>query len=229
LEHDNSQDKEIINMYRDVTRGGQTSLHQFRMMRQVVNSGAVFALIIAVLYTSWNLTTQPKCLWTDTYEYYIATISNKLLPANKQHLPAINYRAGNGLIYKRSSYSIINDSQIKNNVIALQQVIINATFSFIKVFILSFALILGFWLIYGYRHRQKKVQKGAKVVDCSTLARQLKLTGNASKYKIGELPLEKGTETQHILLTGTTGSGFVDEFCKAVDKTMTTKLLSFII
>ena len=48
---------------------------------------------------------------------------------------------------------------------------------------------------------------GQMIVSPWIIALKLKLTRKASAIKIGQLPLVKGTETRHILVSGGTGSG----------------------
>lgn len=65
-----------------------------------------------------------------------------------------------------------------------------------------------FYFIYhGNSVIRKKKLRGSKLVSVFSLRWLLRLQFKASKIQISGLPLVKGTETQHLLITGTTGSG----------------------
>jgi type IV conjugative transfer system coupling protein TraD len=68
-------------------------------------------------------------------------------------------------------------------------------------------IVLSFFFLYGRRSTKKHHIKGNRLSFVWWVALKLKLTRSASNISIGPLPLVKGTETQHILVTGGTGSG----------------------
>ncbi|MEO1092270.1 MAG: type IV secretion system DNA-binding domain-containing protein [Pseudomonadota bacterium] len=59
----------------------------------------------------------------------------------------------------------------------------------------------------GRRARTLHRFRGREVVPARALARQVRRRGQASDVTIGGVPLIEGTETQHVLLLGTTGAG----------------------
>ncbi len=71
----------------------------------------------------------------------------------------------------------------------------------------SFILVIFFFLIRGMRGKRQQHLAGRKQISPFWLTLKLKLTRQASHIKIGSLPLVKNNETQHILVTGGTGSG----------------------
>ena len=65
-------------------------------------------------------------------------------------------------------------------------------------------------VIFTYRGRNMlgaKKLRGSDIVPVAKLRSVLKKAKAASKIEISGLPLVKGSETQHLLLTGTTGAG----------------------
>jgi len=64
-----------------------------------------------------------------------------------------------------------------------------------------------FFFIRGKISARKEHIAGNIISPAWKVALRLKLTGKASTIKIGKVPLVKGTETQHIVVTGGTGSG----------------------
>lgn len=75
------------------------------------------------------------------------------------------------------------------------------------VFFLSLILIFSIWSRKGKKDKQKSHISGQKIWSWRKLRRKLILRGKASNIKIGKLPLVKNTETKHIFISGTTGSG----------------------
>ncbi|MBX9744375.1 MAG: type IV secretion system DNA-binding domain-containing protein [Chlamydiales bacterium] len=76
---------------------------------------------------------------------------------------------------------------------------------FVAVFF--FCGFFVFFGIRGIRARKKEHISGQSTVSSWAIGLRLRLTRKASKIKIGNLPLIKGTETRHILVSGGTGSG----------------------
>ena len=71
------------------------------------------------------------------------------------------------------------------------------------------ALMACIWYL---KRRGQKAQESIDVigqdrVDCQTLAKALKREGEESDLTLAGVPLVKNSETQHILLLGTTGTG----------------------
>jgi type IV conjugative transfer system coupling protein TraD len=75
------------------------------------------------------------------------------------------------------------------------------------VFCLGFTFSVLFFMQKGRRILGTKKIRGGDFVSAGELAGILYRKKMASVFKIGKLPLVKDTETQHILITGTTGSG----------------------
>ncbi|MGE3556321.1 MAG: type IV secretion system DNA-binding domain-containing protein [Candidatus Obscuribacterales bacterium] len=68
-------------------------------------------------------------------------------------------------------------------------------------------MALGFFLVRGGLSHKKEHLSGRRVMPARRVAWLLKLKRQASDVRLGGLPLVKGTETQHLLVTGGTGSG----------------------
>jgi type IV conjugative transfer system coupling protein TraD len=70
-----------------------------------------------------------------------------------------------------------------------------------------FSLSILFFLAKGLVARRKKHVTGQKMVSPWQIALKLTLRGKASSLTLGNMPLVKGSETRHILISGGTGSG----------------------
>ncbi len=68
-------------------------------------------------------------------------------------------------------------------------------------------LAFAYWSLKGRSDKRRKHLAGSQLVSVQELIRQLKRSHKASDIVLGDLPLVKDSETQHMLITGTTGSG----------------------
>ena len=71
----------------------------------------------------------------------------------------------------------------------------------------SFICILSFWFLKGQTRKKKTIVEGTCYVDNKTLYKMIKKKKMASKMILGGMPLIKHKETEHMMITGTTGSG----------------------
>lgn len=76
----------------------------------------------------------------------------------------------------------------------------------------TFGGAILFFLLRGWRARQKQHVEGKKIISSRRLALKLKLLRRASPIKLGTIPLLKDTETHHILVSGATGTGKTNAF-----------------
>ncbi|NGX62095.1 MAG: hypothetical protein K940chlam9_01589 [Chlamydiae bacterium] len=76
----------------------------------------------------------------------------------------------------------------------------------------TFFSMLLFFFLRGRATKKKQHISGKKQIPATLLKIQLHLKRKASPIKIDPMPLLKGTETQHILVTGGTGTGKTNSF-----------------
>ena len=78
------------------------------------------------------------------------------------------------------------------------------------------ALMLGWFRYQGHRLKQKKRVRGAELVSAEELSRRVRplklralqrLAGVSAPYRIAGVPYPERAETQHTIVSGTTGSG----------------------
>ncbi len=68
-------------------------------------------------------------------------------------------------------------------------------------------LIFISWSSFGRSVKADQKIKGGEVLTAKEVYRKLKKIKKLGKFKVGEMPLVKDSETRHILVTGSTGSG----------------------
>jgi type IV conjugative transfer system coupling protein TraD len=195
-------------MFNNIIRGGQTNIHSFRMIAQVVRAAMFVALLLGMVSFIWKCNRDiPMGAYRQYYEYLVAetNLAVQLTPNNKvtQLYQPPNFAKP----YRRKSASIIRDKMINETIEAVDGLIyLNAVSAFQEILYLVLALFT-FWFIKGFYGKQKKHKRGTRIDTPSNIRRRLWFRRLASDIKLGELPLVKDSETSHILIAGTTGSG----------------------
>ena len=76
-----------------------------------------------------------------------------------------------------------------------------------SICIYTFLTSLGFFFVRGGISKKKQHVSGQNVISPWLLRSKLKISRNAGDISIGNIPMVKGSETQHLLISGGTGSG----------------------
>ncbi len=197
-------------------RGGQIILHKIAMFKQVLKKSFSVSLIIAALITGYySLPQVIKLDYVAAITYIKASTAEwmydnriELAPSKDRKLATIDAFDKGGL-YARNirAKSIINSSYfIKeyNKVVELITIFLLRTTA-ITVSIIGF--IFGIWYWYGSKTKEHEVTRGTKIHTAQEVSDYLNHKKIASDFIIGGMPLVKDSETTHILVTGTTGSG----------------------
>lgn len=188
---------------KNFTRGGQTFLHNFRMVNQIINRVAIFCFMIFILISigiSYFLTTE--------YQRYLIwqwCLANILKLFNENAFQ--NFINPDGSIVKVLSKQILNANFIHHALQDVSQI-------GIKAIIMSLAITTVFF-VFLYRWLDKRGEKQAKtnrlrgdeLVDSKKLTYLIEKSKNVSDIQIAGLPMPKNFECKHILIHGTTGSG----------------------
>ena len=202
-----------MTLFHNVTRGGQVHMHQLRMIRQVLWFALLIALITSLSYVSFKAYHHIQSWqWQTLWEYHVAELNVSTQPPEKQAHVKQRYYPPHARPYLRSSLSILKDHNIGRVVTQTEQYLMDLVQDSAKMGLYAFLSAILAWSAMGYRHRRKKQHRGNTLVPMSTLARRLRWTFKASDLKLGKLPLVKNSETSHILLSGTTGSGKSNAF-----------------
>lgn len=189
-----------------LTRGGQVSLHNFHMLRQVMTVTLLLTVLAGAIF--WGCK-----MWFsyNPYEryalasYYWADLKLSL-PGPKEKVIQI-YRYANGQEY------IVRSLDLKQNK-ALQawakdfkdRMERNAwlTLWFMALF---FFVVCGAWVWRGHARKAKEILSGTEEVSSKALAKLIRRKKEESDLSLAGVPLIRNSEKQHILILGTTGSG----------------------
>jgi type IV conjugative transfer system coupling protein TraD len=112
-----------------------------------------------------------------------------------------------GISGQVSSQHILTNPWIQNQVKYMEALAERTAFLGLYAALVMLVLVMGFFIIRGYRQSLKKLERGGEVVSGKILKNLIKRQKLASDLVLDGLPLIKVKETSHILITGTTGSG----------------------
>jgi type IV conjugative transfer system coupling protein TraD len=189
----------------DLTRGGQIVIHFLRMLAQVLRkfSGALILATACGSVFTFLLLTQP-------YERYLgwrfvtSYLSTDVLK-NGDQITQFERADGTSIdvrmrVLRASPALRAGAEQL------LHRAEQSLWLAFIAILILFTLLVAWVWKS-GNRQRRDQFLRGKEIIEDKQLAQYLKDRHRASDLHIGEVPLAAGTETLHILLTGSTGTG----------------------
>jgi len=201
----NDDNKDDNSIFKDITRGGQMLMHAFRMFGQVMWQLLTGVFIIFALCFIWRFSTKLK----SSYDFWLTVdymeCRAKLSVFDNQVLHSI--KDPNGALVELKAIDFVRNLQVKRRVEGVKKAFWIACWQSLGLSIGSLGLVL--WYL---RRRGQKAQESVDVigqdrVESKTLIKALKREGEASNFSLAGVPLVNNTETQHILLLGTTGTG----------------------
>ncbi|MCC2646651.1 MAG: traD, partial [Rickettsiaceae bacterium] len=193
-------------------RGGQILVHQYRMLKQILGVAIFISFFVCTLtfciaiYNGKN-----NYDIAASYSHAIANLYANYLDPIFPNSPATKIYAFQSNDWSRpnlvSSVEIVNSKYFTQEANRFYQFVISKAMLSSALFVLVFFIIILFWYWYGNKTKAPNLIKGAKIHTASEAAAYLKSKKLASDFIIGGMPLIKNSETSHILVTGTTGSG----------------------
>lgn len=216
-------------MFKNLAAGGQTTAHGVRMLRQVIKIGFSIAMVFGLLYFGWFLYNQPQ----ENYKafYYLAkskvSLEENVLiraeswkeinrnpkkqPSNKKaskQEPDYGWASEDTQEYKNRMLKVKKDTAIKaceKRIRFFIGEVIEAAKTVGKIFFGTFGLSMLFFVFRGKIGGKKKYLSGLSLSKPWKL--KLHLLFKASPIKIGGVPMLKNSEAEHLLITGSSGSG----------------------
>ena len=197
-------------------RGGQTVFHGLRMWGQLFKAAIMLAAFMAVAVPAWNL-------WRSTtgYEWYAAgmyTLAEMKLAFGYDPASGQEVRAPGGTVQVLT----IRDIAASAPAWRIRERIKAETFASAwlgaKAGLGIIALFLGWFWYRGVQLGRRRRIRGAELVTAAELRRRVQpphlralavLPGSRRlrPYRIAGIPYPERTETQHTIVSGTTGSG----------------------
>ena len=189
------------------TQGGQTQLHKLRMLKQVM--GATFKVSLWFALLVFGLLVYLEHPWQDFW--LIGVYAKAWFMTNCP--PLIANLSPSSLIYMvDGSSQYFTDTMIMSSEYLREQMQyfmfsgIKKLIQALLIGIVGSGLISWFWIFMGKNKKEIKVLSGFELVDSELLTKRILKLG-ASPYKIANVPMPKNAEFQHMMVTGTTGSG----------------------
>ena len=198
-----------MNVFQTITEGGQLATHSIRMFKQVTKTSILIALLLWIS----GFVYQMKDIKGVHFEFYLQSI-RYYGQANLYQFFGIKTMYVDTDFWSKLGGQRMSQLPV-TRVISATKPYADRFFRLIKLKLKSSALfalvplffVLALFFFRGRRSSKKHCIKGNQLASSFWVSWKLKLTRRASKISIGPLPLVKGTETQHVLITGGTGSG----------------------
>lgn len=189
------------------TRGGQVTLHNLRMFRQVATVTVVVALLVSILFfgaKTYSDTTIHQRHVLLSYVWADLKLAWNFKDKSKE---VQDFQYPNGRWGKVKSLDIKNNPYVNQQVTRFEQQVIKTALHSLILFFAVFFLIGGFWIWRGNAKKAKEILSGTQLVDSKTLRKIIEKRRIASDFRLAGLPLTKDFEVNHLCISGTTGSG----------------------
>jgi len=184
-----------------LAQGGQTFLHKVRMLRQVLGLAFRLGLVAGVLvFGTLMYNNVPSKVYGHVWKLLEAKAIVLTLGNNAQ----VRNEDG-GLVYARDRAT--HSGFVYNTTVYLPFHLKRAAVYGLGTLLGMMGLAFLHWSLKGRRDKQRKHLSGTVLVSSKELKSILVNQKIASDLRVAEVPLVKDSETQHMLITGTTGSG----------------------
>lgn len=193
----------------DFTRGGQIFMHSLRMFGQaskyLIKTISVLFIALLVWFTSLNTNSYDRYLF---YKFTSAEI-NLLISAKKARVVVYNIssKATAKKPVEMYAKTFVNHPRTQLAIKHCVQGFSKALYSAFASCMLALLAFVYFFKYKGRGQRKTTALRGGGLTDPKTLTKLLKKANKASDIRVAGVPIVKNTEVQHILLTGTTGTG----------------------
>ena len=208
-------------------RGGQTVFHGLRMWGQMLRAGIFVSVIAVVAFPGWHI-------WhrTTGYEWYAAGI---VTVAEAKLVFGYSPDASQEVRLRDGRVAVLTITEIAASPLAIQarerlrdQVFASAAVG-AKASVVAIVLFLLLFWYRGHQFNRAKRLRGAELTTARQLRRRIRppwaplrrrirppwaplrralaLSRSPPPYRIAGVPYPERTETQHTIVSGTTGSG----------------------
>jgi len=201
------------------TQGGQTELHKFRMLKQVFGTTFKVSLCVAVvsLVVLCALAEPWEAYW-NLLVFYKALLRNHLSFLPKGFFDSSWLYWQPGKIFEVSDYQLEHNVKYSASALYVQSVVIKKLFWSFLIWVASFVGLSSFWIFRGSQKHQKKILSGTTLANTKAMVKLIQKKKEASHLHIAGVPLIKDKETEHFLISGTTGSGKTNCFIELLQQ-----------
>ena len=197
-------------------RGGQTVFHGLRMWGQLLRAGVFLAVIAVVAFPGWHI-------WRDTtgYEWYAAwtvSVAEMKLGLGYDADARQDVRLADGSTRVLTIADIAASPGALRTRERLKDAVFASAYVGAKASAVAIALFLLLFWYRGWQLNRGKRIRGAELASAAELRRRvrpvwrpvieaLSASPKAPPYCIAGVPYPARAETQHTIVSGTTGSG----------------------
>jgi type IV conjugative transfer system coupling protein TraD len=197
-------------MLKTFTRGGQVTMHNFRMIRQVLSVTLLLTILCGIAgiglktwfsYAPYERQATMSYCWA-SFKLNIPFVK----PEHRMNMTQ-NYTFKNGSERIVGSLDIATDpwhQLLSKRVYANFMESVQKSLWYMGGL---FVLFCGLWVWRGKSKVQKEVLSGTIEVTPQVLTNLIQSKGKASDLMLAGIPLINNSETQHMLILGTTGTG----------------------
>ena len=197
-------------MIKNFTRGSQVTMHTVKMARQAIAITLAATLILgACMFSlkSWYDYTpfERASAWAYYWGDFKLNIPFAKDPDRRRMTQYYTYRDGSKGIVR--TLDIVNDPWHRELADKVENQLFSNAMTTLWSMLGFFLLACAGWAWRGSRIKVKKILSGTQVVTPKELQKVLDKKRLASSFKLGGVNLRVNSETQHMLLCGTTGVG----------------------
>ncbi len=196
-----------MDILKTVIEGGQIWTHRIRMAKQVLRIAFLLSLLIGSISFLFFSSRIPLIY----YQAFFYSTEAQFTPKDGKIL--VSRKFWDQISHQRTSLGKITVSpatlqracQSKVDIFwkLIEKTIVKSLFTAL----ITFGSSVLYFSIKGIRSRRKLHIDGQEIIPVRQLALKLKFSNQASPIKIDILPMVKGTETHHTLISGATGQG----------------------
>ncbi len=199
----------------DFSRGADTAFHAIRMLLRSIAALLIAALLLVggiTLGIAWFRTDDidREIAWRSGYAYVMSEMLRQDQALVAWSLEEKTYRIPvsqwlvNPWVRERTEHVITSlaDGWAVGSVVGT----------------VGLVIAVVFFIARGRHLRAEKFVRGTRIVKPTSLAWKLFWRRQASDITLGKVPLVKGSETQAICISGTTGSGKTQLLCSTFEK-----------
>lgn len=197
-----------MSMMHTITEGGQLATHSLRMLKQVFRIAFFLAFLVWLSLFIWCMSSLPKELYENTWHYAKAYTASAF-SIEKIEMGSESWWKLTG--HKPHPHELIPTAHVLLYTQPYADYLELSAWHYVQqtgyLALGALGVIFAFFFVRGRRSAKKQHIAGQEMKAAWKIGWQLKLTRKASFLRLGKISLVKGTETQHILVTGGTGSG----------------------
>ena len=191
-----------------LAEGGQTWAHRVRMVRQVVKIALTLSFSVGCIYFLYQNYMIDLNYHISFWYYLKSTLASFIydeVAINTEYWSkaAHEHYSGDNVLVNISKLHRVLDPYV-DYWLRFEQYALKKSF-LLSGYVLGIAFV--FFFFRGGIAKKKKHISGQRIVPAWCLRNKLKISGNASSISIGNIPMLKNSETQHVLISGGTGTG----------------------